>query len=46
MLTLIGFNVSVDIRLGGEVVWLACVVDRVRSLIHSNPVDRHSHRER
>lgn len=45
-LTMIGFVVCVDVRLGGELGWVTCVVYRVRLLIHSNPVDGHSYRER
>jgi len=44
-LTLVGFNVGVDVRLGGELGRVARVIDRIRPLIHSNPVDSHSHRE-
>ena len=43
--TRVGFNVGVYVCLGWEVGWVACVVDRIRGLIHSDPVDRHSYRE-
>jgi hypothetical protein len=45
-LTRIGIDVRVDICLGGELGWIACVIDRIRPLVHSNPIDRHGYRER
>jgi len=45
-LTCIGADVRVDICLSRELGWVACVVDRVRPLVHPDPIDRHGYRER
>ena len=39
-------NPLVDVRLRGEVVWIASRVDIVRILVHPHIVDRHDRRER
>jgi len=45
-LTCIGVDVRVDICLGRELGWVACVIDRIRPLVHADPIDRHGYRER
>lgn len=45
-LTSVGFIVGVNVRLGGEPGWVTCIIDRIRPLIHPNPVDGHSYWER
>ena len=45
-LTLIGIDIRVDVCLGGEIRWVARVINRVRPLIHSDPINGHGYRER
>jgi len=44
-LTAIRLDVSIDVRLCGELGRIACVINRIRPLIHSDPIDRHGYRE-
>jgi hypothetical protein len=45
-LTLVSINVCVDVRLGREVGWVTCIVDRICPLVHSNIINRHGYWER
>ena len=39
------WNSLVDVRLRGEIVWIASSVDILRSLVHPHVVDRHDRRK-